>query len=137
MSMTTVADLNDMAGLTLTTDWASDVEIPVMSGMQRQGDVLVRPAAVDPATPVPASGTPVVRGENGGNTHAVYADGPGVLCDTYPATGSDLTVATLLVPAGSQAFLGHPEHGYLGVAPGAYRIKRQREQADELRLIAD
>lgn len=29
------------------------------------------------------------------------------------------------------------ERGYLGVAPGSYELRRQREQADELRLVAD
>lgn len=114
-----------------------DLEIPVLGGVQRQGDVLVRPAAVTANTAVPATGTPVVRGENGGNTHAIYpANGP-VFCDVLTGSTRDLRVALLSVPEGSTAYLGHPEHGYMGVAPGTYEIRRQREQAEEMRMVAD
>ena len=88
-------------------------------------------------TPVPAAGVPVVRGEAGGNTHAIVADGPGVCCDTRQASTTDLTLATLTVPEGSVAYLAHPEHAYTGIGPGTYTLRRQREQADELRIVAD
>ena len=136
MNATTIADLTQRTGLTLVTDWQPDFEIPVLSGIQRQGDVIVVPAETTATTPVPAEGTPVVRGESGGNTHAIYADGP-VFCDTRAASVRDLTVATLSVPDGSTAYLGHPEHAYLGIGPGTYEVRRQREQAEELRVVAD
>lgn len=139
MSTTTIADLTSTTGLSLTTDWSADVEIPTLAGMQRQGDVLIVPdRAATAATPVAAGGTPVVRGESGGNTHAIYAEADsGVTCDVRDVVVTDLIVATLAVPVGAQAWLGHPQHGYLGIAPGTYRIKRQREMADELRMVAD
>jgi len=135
----TIADLAEQTGVTVTTGHESDFEIPVLTGMQRQGDVLLIPSLDGdaPTTPVPASGCPVVRGENGGNTHAIYADGPGVLCDTFAADATRLRVATLLVPGGSTAYLGHPEHAFQGIGPGRYEIRRQREMADELRMVAD
>lgn len=134
----TIAELTDMTGMSIVTDYAADLEIPVSSGLQRQGDVLVIPATVKASAPVPAAGIPVVRGENGGNTHAIYADaGSGVTCDTVVPSATELRVATLAVPAGATAWLGHPEHGYVGVGPGSYEIRRQREMADELRLVAD
>lgn len=134
--MSTIAELTKATNVTLVTDHALDFEIPVLSGVQRQGDVIVIPAKKAATTPVPSTGTPVVRGEAGGNTHAVYADGP-VFCDTLTASVGSLSVATLTVPVGSTTYLGHPEHGYLGVAPGTYEVRRQREQAEKLRIVAD
>lgn len=134
--MATTTELVEVTGVQVITH-QDDVDIPVLAGVQRQGDVLVLPAKVTARTTVPAGGTPVVRGENGGNTHAIYAaDGP-VFCDTYAATVGDLRVATLSVPEGSTAYLGHPEHGYMCIAPGDYEIRRQREMAEEMRMVAD
>lgn len=115
----------------------ADIEIPVLGGIQRQGDVLVIPATVTATTEVPAQGTAVVRGESGGNTHAIYAADGAVYCDVNSANTRDLRVACLTVPDGSTAYLGHPEHGYNGVAPGSYEIRRQREMAKEIRMVAD
>jgi hypothetical protein len=127
----------DATGVDVITDQDFDIEIPVIKGLQRQGDVLIRPAAVQAHTRVPAAGTPVVRGENGGNTHAIYAaDGP-VFCDTFAPGRGELRVATLQVPEGSTAYMGHPEHGFLGIAPGSYEIRRQREMAEQIRMVAD
>lgn len=114
-----------------------DLAIPVLTGLQRQGDVIIVPdSTAKAASPVPAAGVPVVRGENGGNTHAIVADGP-VFCDTRQASATDLTLATLTVPDGSTAYLAHPEHGYNGIGAGTYTLRRQREQADELRMVQD
>lgn len=133
--MATINDLVQITGIDVITDHDADLDIPVLSGMQRQGDVLVLPAARAATTAVPASGTPVVRGESGGNTHAIYAaDGP-VYCDTLTVEG--LRVAALTVPEGSTAYLGHPEHGYMGIAPGSYEIRRQREMGATARMVAD
>jgi hypothetical protein len=79
---------------------------------------------------------PVVRGEKGGNTHAIVADGP-VFCDTREARATDLTLAVLTVPEGSVAYLAHPEHAYTGIGPGSYTLRRQREQSEEMRLVQD
>jgi hypothetical protein len=116
--------------------------VPVHTGLQRQGDIIVIPVAKHGATtdtaitPVAAGGCPVVRGEAGGNTHAIVADGP-VYCDVREATTSDLALALLTVPDGSIAYLAHPEHAYSGIGAGSYTIRRQREQADELRMVQD
>lgn len=136
---TTIADLTERTGVAVVADWPADCIIPVLTGVQRQGDVIILPAADATATtPVPASGTPVVRGESGGNTHAIHADaGSGVCCDTLTADPASLVVARLLVPSGATAWLAHPEHGFLGIGPGTYEVRRQREQADELRMVAD
>jgi len=136
--MSQLADLIDRHGVDVHDYLPRDLDIPVLSGLQRQGDVIVIPDPKAAAqTPVPVAGTPVVRGESGGNTHAVVADGP-VSCDVRQITSTeDLTVATLTVPPGSVAYLTHPEHGYMGIGAGSYTIRRQREQADVLRVVAD
>ncbi len=112
--------------------------VPVVTGLQRQGDVIVVPAKHLPAatTKVPAAGVPVVRGEAGGNTHAVVAEGD-VRCDVREASASNLTLAVLTVAEGATAYLAHPEHAYSGIGPGTYELRRQREQADELRMVSD
>lgn len=137
--MATTVELTAVTGIQVVTDIA-DGDIPVLAGSQRQGDVIVLPADTVPAaaTVVPPTGTPVVRAENGGNTHAVYAaDGPVFCATTTSSSVTGLRVATLFVPPGSTAYLGHPEHGFLGIAPGSYEIRRQREQADQIRMVAD
>lgn len=137
MSTLTISDLTSRTGVTLVTDYADDLAIPVETGMQRQGDVLIIPdARAHATTPVATSGCPVVRGENGGNTHAIYAEGP-VFCDVATPSPTMLLAATLTVTDGAVAYLGHPEHGYMGIGPGSYVINRQRQFADVLSLVAD
>jgi hypothetical protein len=116
------------------------VEIPVLDGLQFQGDVAVVPdpiewAATEPA-PVPQDGVAVIRGEAGGNTHMLLAQGP-VYYVPRIWTNSPLVLGRLLVPEGSVAYLAHPEHSYAGIAPGTYELRRQREQADVVRMVAD
>lgn len=137
--MHTLSNLIERHGIDVDDHLDRDDLVPVITGLQRQGDVLVLPAeqpGKTATTPVPADGCPVVRGENGGNTHAIVADGP-VYCDVREASTTDLTLALLTVPEGSIAYLAHPEHAYSGIGPGSYTIRRQREQADELRMVAD
>lgn len=112
----------------------AQAEVPVLRGMQRQGDLLLIPTRVAESggKPVPAEGVAVVRGEAGGNTHLLVADGP---VAWLPASGQ--TLGTVTVPEGATAYLLHPEHGAQGIAPGSYTIRRQREQADAIRLVAD
>ena len=135
-----LAQLIERHGIDVLDHLDRQVAIPIVSGLQRQGDVLVIPAAlaagVEAATPVPSIGVPVVRGENGGNTHAIVAEGV-VFCDLKVADARNLTLATLTVAEGSIAYLTHPEHGYSGIGPGTYVLRRQREQADVARLVAD
>lgn len=135
--MATTIEMIEATGVAVITEQDFDLEIPVLNGIQRQGDVLIRPAAVAATTAVPSTGTPVVRGENGGNTHAIYAADGDVFCDVSTSTVRDLRVAVLTVPEGSTAYLGHPEHGYQGIAPGNYEIRRQREMAEEMRMVQD
>jgi hypothetical protein len=115
-----------------------DPATPVLSGLQRQGDLLLIPSeAVVAHTDVLADGTAIVRGQSGGNTHTLIADGPPgcVRCDLDPGSGTD--IAALVVEPDAAAYMMHPEHAALGIGPGRYVIRRQRELADDLRSVQD
>jgi hypothetical protein len=103
--------------------------IPILTGPQRQGDVLVIPCGsrveVLVTRPVPAEGLVVASGGEGGHSHTLIAEGA-VMCAVWAPTRSGLT-GYLAVPEGSVAYLTHPEHGYLGIGPGDYTLRRQRE----------
>ena len=86
------------------------------------------------AVQVPAEGIPVVRGEAGGNTHS---------CCSRPApsagrrsTGSAWTSASSPSPDGAVGYLAHPSTA-TWVSARWYVLRRQREQADEIRMVAD
>lgn len=135
-----VTDLIATHGVEIDPHLDREALVPVSNGLQRQGDVIVVPAVAvreggAATTLVPQCGVPVVRGEAGGNTHLLLADGDaGVWYDPAPAA---LTLGLLTVADGAVAFLAHPEHGYAGIGPGTYVVRRQREQADEIRMVAD
>lgn len=138
-TITTLADAEREFGVDHHDYLDKSADIPVVSRIAAQGDVLiVRADDTAPATKaVTSAGYPVVKGENGGNTHALF--GP-VFYDPSTSAGidpSDLLLGVLTVPAGQQALLSHPEHGGLLIEPGTYRLKRQREQADVQRFVQD
>lgn len=141
MGNATLAEVIDRHGVDVLDHLDRQLEVPVLAGLQAQGDVMVVPEGIayvrKPATTaVPRAGIAVVKGENGGNTHLLLAEGD-VFFDAIPRTDSGLDLGVLTVPAGSTALLAHPEHGYAGIAPGTYTVRRQREQADEIRLVQD
>jgi hypothetical protein len=125
---------------------AQELEVPVVAGLQHQGDVSVVPASmaanyVRPRQAVPAAGISLVRGESDGNTHLLLASG-NVLFDPIrkPDAFSEITRITLgclLVGDDAEAYLDHPQHGNSGIAPGAYVLRRKREMAVEMRLVID
>lgn len=138
---TQLAQLIDRHGVDVLEHLDRDVTVPVIAGLQAQGDIIVIPAAMSrPAqtatTAVPKDGVAVVRGENGGNTHLLLPDGD-VRWDAAAPRAGELRLGVLTVAAGSTGYLAHPEHGYTGIAPGTYEIRRQREQANEIRLVQD
>jgi hypothetical protein len=114
-----------------------DASLPVVTRAACQGDVsILRVTTAAATTAVPASGVAVVRGENGGNTHSLHGDGP-ILWDPAVPSQTSLLLGTLTVPEGSTAVLLHPEHGGMSIVAGTYRVGRQREMADEIRMVAD
>lgn len=141
--MRTLAALIDQHKVDVHDHLDRDDIVPVITGLQIQGDVAVIPTdradrtdRVRPVT-VPAAGIPVVRGENGGNTHLLLASGDAVTWLPVDRSGTGLDLGVIGVPADATAYLAHPEHGYLGIGPGRYVIRRQREQADVIRMVAD
>jgi hypothetical protein len=114
-----------------------EADVPVLDGLQFQGDLAVIPdagntAAGRPLTDVPAPGLPVIEAAGGGHEHRLLASAPGT-ARFAALTGADIGVLVADAPA----YLAHPEHGYLGIAPGTYLLRRQREQAGEERMVAD
>lgn len=136
--MLTVQEAIDRHGVDVLDYLDREATIPVLDGLQFQGDVAVVPVkdAAPAKTPVSAKGVAVVRGESGGNTHMLVADGP-VFFDAREADVRNLSLGTLTVPTGSTAFLAHPEHAYSGIAPGTYELRRQREEAEQRRMVTD
>ena len=124
----------------ISTDIAPIIErseVPVLTAMQRQGDVLVRPirpGLVANLAPIPPEGIAVVKGEAGGNTHLLQGDGQFAVSN---APAPSLTLGTLVVGEGETAWLQHCEHGLTGIGPGSYVISRQRQQADIVRMVQD
>lgn len=139
----TLGALATQHGVDLLDHLDQQVTIPVLTGLQFQGDVAVIPNGTEAntrfatAVTVPAAGIPVVRGENGGNTHLLVSDGPVTWAPATSTSATSLTLGILTVPTGSTAFLIHPEHGANGIGAGTYGVRRQREQRDVVALIAD
>jgi hypothetical protein len=115
-----------------------DVEVPVITGMQHQGDLFVVPmrmGKVEGLVDVPKEGVAVIRGEAGGNTHLLIAEGDVKYARTSQREGVHL--GTLFVGEGSIAWLHHLEHGYNGIGAGLYSLRGKRTQMDEIRRVAD
>jgi len=140
----TLADAEQHFGVQVDEHHNRQADIPVLTGLQFQGDVAVIPTTDQTALPiaaasVPRQGVAVVRGESGGNTHLLLASGP---CYWAPSATagtdpSDLDLGVLTVPDGSTAYLAHPEHAFAGIGGGTYLLRRQREQADVARFVED
>jgi hypothetical protein len=122
----------------------ADAEVPVLTGLQRQGDLLIVPLTKATSTPwkaqpIPPEGVAVVRGENGGHTHHLAAyNGVCLWAGNPSVSATEPNLGELEVPKGAAAFLSHDdEHGANGIGPGRYTIRRQVEESDRRRLVAD
>jgi len=149
-----------LVGVVVPDHLSAQTEVPVLTGPQAQGDLLVVPEAdTDTATatatdtdtgdrqPVTADGIQVVHGEATGNTHWLHAgfDSPGVTWrrrgDGGRRSGSgdggsaaELVLGHLHIPEGQSALLIHTdEHGANGIGPGSYAIRRKRQLIPEIR----
>jgi hypothetical protein len=109
-----------------------ETDIPILSAMQRQGDVLIVPLeknyAEDVASrwliTVPEEGVVLADGGEGGHQHRLFAVSGNVRCRVL---NSPDRAGTLWIDENSSAILAHDEHAYLGIGPGVYEVRRQRE----------
>ena len=138
MTITTFGDLLGRHDIQIPDHLIAQAEVPVLTGPQRQGDLFVRPVAVGDGTgngrwqPV-GDGVQVVHGEATGNTHWLH----GNTC-RWLRLDQGQVVGLVQVPDGEAAYLVHTdEHGANGIGPGIYEVRRKREQADEIRMVAD
>lgn len=135
--MATFTEILGTAGVTCPDTALADLAVPVLSGPQRQGDVLVIPTddVFGEASPITTRGVAVVRGEATGNTHLLMGDGTWTPGDP---SGAGVLLGYLTVPDGGEAWLIHTdEHGVNGIGPGRYRLHGKRELADEIRRVQD
>lgn len=138
--MRTLAQVTRATGFEVLEHLEAEAEVPVISGLQAQGDLIIVPAPVrgfsgGEGKPVPAAGIAVIEAAgDGGHEHRLFAGTPGTaFFEAATAGGQDIGYLETTEPA----YILHPEHGAAGIAPGAYTLRRQREQADEERLVAD
>lgn len=146
----TLSTLTAMTGLDVFDYLDREVSVPVIDGMQAQGDLIVVPYPIlaqtisfSPRTrteDVPLSGVELLRSAAGGNPHSLVGDGDGCRWSTPVVDRRGLALGVL--DADVVAYLIHPEHGATGIAPGRYVIGRQRERGTGLyrassQLVAD
>ena len=138
--MQTYGALLSQHGISIPEHLEAEAQVPVLSGVQAQGDLLVVPVdktQLGTGQLVPMGGYQVVRGEAAAHTH--WLDGLGPV-SYAPNTGEldGLVLGELTVPDGSVAYLTHEdEHGSNGIGAGRYEIRQKRELADEIRYVED
>jgi len=138
MTTATLGQLIERHGFDVLDHLDRDLEIPVHAGLQAQGDLFIIPAdpnrRIGHGTAVPLDGIAVIEAVNGGHEHRLFAGQPGTAFFTPAgAGGQDIGLLECTEPA----YIAHPEHAYAGIAPGSYMLRRQREQADQERFVAD
>jgi hypothetical protein len=143
-----LAELLTRTGLGALDHLERQAAVPVLDGLQAQGDLIVVPlgmlGTVTPQPwarwrPVPAGGVELVRGVAGSNPHTLVAD-PGT-CRWTPDLRDPIRLGVALFENTAPAYLVHPEHGGSGVAPGLWLVRRQQERGPGPRagsvLVAD
>lgn len=140
----TYAQALALVGSGVPSHLTAELEVPILTGVQAQGDLLVFPAEA-PADvrwqTVPADGVQLIRSEATGNTHWLHQDQGcrGVRWaepELEQIWNDDLAqrLAYVHVPDGEAALLIHTEeHGANGLGPGTYAINRKREADAEYR----
>ncbi|GGG27464.1 hypothetical protein GCM10007304_46630 [Rhodococcoides trifolii] len=145
----TLSTLTALTGLEVFDYLDRQVSIPVVDGLQAQGDLIVIPHSIvkhvaamqDTRTDdVPLTGVELLRSAAGGNPHSLVCEAGRCKWSTPVFDPSGLALGILDTEV--TAYLIHPEHGATGIAPGRYVIGRQRERGvgryfHSARLVAD
>ncbi len=131
----------DRIGVTVPSHLEEDAEVPVLTGVQRQGDLLIVPVepALKSSRPSLASanlhwdfvenkGVQVVTGEATGNTHWLH-NGFDSRAAWMRANSFDQPVlGWVRVLPGQSALLIHTdEHGANAIGEGTYEIRQRRQ----------
>jgi hypothetical protein len=135
MMMKRLEELLDTTGLEVLDHLELQLVVPVIDGLQAQGDLIVVPAVMVPTVrlwpgatwlPVPAAGVELVRGVAGNNPHTLVADPDTCLWTT--SVSDPLRLAVAVFGNTAPVYLIHPEHGGTGIAPGRWVVRRQQER---------
>jgi len=143
-----LAELLDRTGLDVLDHLERETSVPVINGLQAQGDLIVIPydmiTHLEPRSwfqwrPMPPEGIELVRGIAGNNPHTLVADRD--MCHWSDGVLDRTGLAIGVFENTTPAYLIHPEHGGTGVAPGKWLVRRQQERGAGFRprpvLIAD
>src|SRR5262245_1378119 len=131
----TLAELTQISGLEVLEHLEREIAIPVVDGVQAQGDLIVIPAAIlgEIRVPehqhwreVPPSGVELLRSAGGGNPHTLV--GERRTCEWTAWVHDPEGLAIGVLRNTRPAYLIHPEHGGSGIAPGTWVVRRQRER---------
>lgn len=130
--MHTYATALARSGVSVPDHLAADALVPVLTGPQAQGDLMIVPIAATPdglnPETIPDAGIQVIYGEATGNTHWLHRgiDSPSV---RWVFDSAGVRLGYLEVDPGNNAMLIHTdEHGVNGIGPGSYAIHRKRAQ---------
>ncbi|WP_258534784.1 hypothetical protein [Streptomyces sp. PT12] len=133
----TLAELTERTGLGVLAHLERSLSIPVVDGIQAQGDLIVVPFSELPRVTrspwarwrdVEPGGVEQPRGANGGNPpHPGRRPGHMRL---DPARQGRPGPGHRPDPGQRPRHLIHPEHGATGITPGTWTIRRQRERGD-------
>jgi hypothetical protein len=124
-----LAELLDRTGLDVLAHLDRQVDVPVIDGLQAQGDLIVVPAEMAGAAhgdggwhALPAEGAELVRGGDGTNPHTLVGS-----CELTTWVDDPEGLAVAAIDNAAPVYLVHPEHGATGIAPGRWLVRRQRE----------
>jgi hypothetical protein len=130
-----LAELLDRTGLDVLDHLERQLTVPVLDGLQAQGDLIVIPLdMVEPVAPgrwarwqpVDPTGVELVRGVAGNNPHTLVADAG--TARWTPDVHDPTRLAVAVFENSAPAYLVHPEHGASGIAAGRWVVRRQQER---------
>lgn len=130
--MHTYATALARSGVSVPDHLVADAVVPVLTGPQAQGDLMIVPIDETPRglqwETIPDAGIQVIYGEATGNTHWLHR-GLGSPSVRWVFDEAGVRLGFLDVAPDNTAMLIHTdEHGANGIGPGRYAIHRKRAQ---------